>query len=357
MELLEVDTIDVINSNDPAGIATINSGLSPDSEGEEHSFKFRDLNDQIKTVTLQATTITSNPVPITSTISTGTGNVGYLLFNTHNAISEKYLKEAVDQLALSNITDLVLDLRYNGGGYLAIASQLSYMIAGNVKTTGKIFDKTTFNDKHPNTNPITGDSITPHPFHKQTLGISSLPKAQNLATLNLARVFILSTSSTCSASEAIINGLRGLDDVEVILIGSTTCGKPYGFYPTDNCGTTYFSIQLKGENHKGFGDYSDGFSPMNTTGTPGTLVTGCSVADDFTQPLGNQQEGLLQAALNYRQNESCPVPSGKAISKTNFRYSAKTTVNDGLAVRLKEQPFTNQKIMTIPGSQNKGKSQ
>ena len=57
-----------------------------------------------------------------------------------------------------------------------------------------------------------------------------------------------------------MNGLRGVG-VEVIQIGSTTCGKPYGFYPTDNCGTTYFTIQFKGVNDAGFGDYSDGFSP------------------------------------------------------------------------------------------------
>ena len=58
---------------------------------------------------------------------------------------------------------------------------------------------------------------------------------------------------TCSASESIINGLRGVN-VQVIQIGSTTCGKPYGFYPEDNCGTTYFSIQFKGVNAAGFGE-------------------------------------------------------------------------------------------------------
>ena len=56
---------------------------------------------------------------------------------------------------------------------------------------------------------------------------------------------------TCSASEAIINGLRGVN-VQVIQIGSITCGKPYGFYSQDNCGTTYFSIQFKGVNAAGF---------------------------------------------------------------------------------------------------------
>ena len=67
-----------------------------------------------------------------------------------------------------------------------------------------------------------------------------------MPALDLERVFVLTTASTCSASEAIINSLRGIN-VEVIQIGSTTCGKPYGFYPQDNCGTTYFTIQFAGE--------------------------------------------------------------------------------------------------------------
>ena len=91
--------------------------------------------------------------------------------------------------------------------------------------------------------------------------------------MNLSRVYVLTGGTTCSASESIINGLRGVD-VEVIQIGSTTCGKPYGFYPEDNCGTTYFSIQFKGVNAAGFGDYADGFSPSNTSGAAARRVPG-----------------------------------------------------------------------------------
>jgi hypothetical protein len=61
--------------------------------------------------------------------------------------------------------------------------------------------------------------------------------------------------------------LRGID-VEVVQIGSPTCGKPYGFYPTDNCGTTYFTIQFQGVNNKGFGDFADGFIPTSTPTLP-----------------------------------------------------------------------------------------
>jgi carboxyl-terminal processing protease len=105
---------------------------------------------------------------------------------------------------------------------------------------------------------------------------------------------VLSTAGTCSASESVINGLRGAD-VEVIQIGGTTCGKPYGFTPVPNCGTTYFSIEFKGVNNKGFGDFTDGFAPT------------CQVSDDLTRPVGDQNEGLLAAALTYRATQACPV--------------------------------------------------
>jgi len=184
------------------------------------------------------------------------------------------------------------------------------MIAGAGPTAGQIFENLVFNNKHPTTNPITGRALSPTPFHSTTQGFSVNP-GQALPTLNLSRVFVLAGPNTCSASESIMNSLEGVD-VEVIQIGSTTCGKPYGFFATDNCGTTYFTIQFKGENNKGFGDYTDGFSPTNSTGIVGTLVPGCSVADDFTHALGDPAESRLAAALAYRENPTCPLPSGTA---------------------------------------------
>jgi len=122
-------------------------------------------------------------------------------------------------------------------------------------------------------------------------------------------VYVLTGASTCSASEAIINGLRGVN-VDVIQIGSTTCGKPYGFYPADHCGTTYFTVEFKGVNALGFGDYTDGFSPNNTPVVGGTRGSGCSVADDFAYALGDPNEGRFAAALQHRNTAQCPVASG-----------------------------------------------
>ena len=103
---------------------------------------------------------------------------------------------------------------------------------------------------------------------------------------------MLTSANTCSASEAVVNGLRGAG-VTVDLIGATTCGKPYGFFPQDNCGTTYFSIQFQGVNNQNFGDYPDGFQPT------------CSAGDDFSHALGDPLETQLNLALGYRSTGSC----------------------------------------------------
>ena len=306
--VLTVDGVDVVNAADSASIATLNEGLFPSKAGASHTFSILDAGASApRTFTMVSANVTSTPVQSVGTISTAAGKVGYMLFNDHLATSEQALVNAFRQLAATNVADLVLDVRYNGGGYLDIASEVAYMVAGSGPTAGRTFEKTTFNDKHPTRNPVTGQLLVPVPFHTASQGFS-VPSGQALPTLNLPRVMVLTGSNTCSASESIINGLIGVG-VRVVQVGSTTCGKPYGFYPQDNCGTTYFSIQLKGVNDQGFGDYADGFSPANTTGTAGVQTPGCAVADDLDHALGDPSEARLAAALGYLATGSCPAAS------------------------------------------------
>lgn len=311
-EILTIDGVDLVNADDQASVNTLNAGLAPQTVGESHVFSILDPGASTpRTVTLAAINVTSTPVQDVHTIITADGGlVGYMLFNDHIATAEEELVTAFSQLKSAGVTDLVLDIRYNGGGYLDIASEVAYMIAGAAPTTGQTFDLQQFNSKYPTADPVTGQTITPVGFHSTTQGYSTTAGLA-LPTLNLPRVFVLTTASTCSASEAIINSLQGVN-VQIIQIGSTTCGKPYGFYPQDNCGTTYFSIEFQGVNAKGFGDYPDGFTPQNTVGTQGIPVPGCSVADDFTHALGDSSEGLLSSALGYRLTSACPAPTGIA---------------------------------------------
>ena len=297
--IVTVDGVDLINGSDAD---TLNAGLWPNQVNEDHSFEVLDPGaTERRAITMTSAQIDTDAVPQTRIIDTDSGKVGYLLFTDHILTAEQQLVDAVTQMRDANITDLVLDLRYNRGGYLYLANQVSYMIAG-AGVSGKTFNSLQFNEKNPGVNPVTGGAVSADAFLTTTTE-NAAPAGAALPTLALPqpRVFVLTTSSTCSASEAIINGLRGVG-VEVIQFGSTTCGKPYGFYPQDNCGTTYFTTQFRSVNAAGFGDYPDGFSPVNSTeSTVGVTLPGCQAVDDYT-PLGETTEPMLAAALAYRQN-------------------------------------------------------
>ena len=297
--LKTVDGVDFANSSDST---TLNAGIHPVND-TAHKFVFKRSNSPDVTATLTGTSITIDPVPLATVVTDPTGRkVGYLHFTDHIATSEVKLIDAINTLKAHNISDLVLDLRYNGGGYLYIASELAYMIAGPNRVAGKYFEKLQYNTKR------SGDNAAaPTPFYDE----SCLPGTnenctppQALPTLDLARVFVIATGDTCSASESVINGLLGID-VDVQLIGTTTCGKPYGFVARDNCGVSYFPIEFKGVNFKGFDDYADGFTPATGT-TTGTRLAGCTSTDDLDTALGQSSERMLSVALHRAAYGTCP---------------------------------------------------
>jgi hypothetical protein len=288
--LTRVDGVDFVNASDAASVNRINAGLFPEVPGVAHSFTLRRGGASFD-VSMTALEVSVDPVKHVKVIDTPSGKVGYLSFETHNGVSEKELLDAFTTFQQAAVSDLVLDMRYNGGGLLYIASQLSYMIAGPDATNGKIFERPLYNDKIPLEPAI--------PFRSTAYGFPSpnpVRAGTPLPYLGLKRVTVLTTPGTCSASEAVINGLRGAD-IQVDIIGSQTCGKPYGFTPVPNCGTTYFAVEFQGVNDKGFGDYADG------------MAATCQVADDLSRDIGDPAEGLLAAALSYRQTGACPPAS------------------------------------------------
>jgi C-terminal processing protease CtpA/Prc len=321
--VLRVNGVDLVNANTQAEIDQLNAGLFPANAGTTTTLVVRDPGATTdRTVTITSVNLSPSPVNRTRVIDTPTGKVGYILFNTFSPFeSERAIITAITELRINSVTDLVLDLRYNGGGLLAVSSQLAFMIAGQSRTENRAFSRLRFNAAAGAVNPVTGQANNPTPFYSQTIGFGNiLSPNQALPTLNLNRVFILTTGDTCSASEAVVNGLRGVD-FQVNLIGSTTCGKPFGFYPQDNCGDTYYTIQFQTTNDKSFGDYADGFIPNNSTAAFGVRVPGCQVADDLTRELGDPAERLLAAALQFRGNGTCPTPSSGAAPADQERAS------------------------------------
>jgi hypothetical protein len=307
--VLQIDGVDLVNGNTQADVDRLNAALSPTRSGEAHSFTVLDPSGATRTVSMSAAAVTSQPVRNVQVLPIANGQVGYLQFNDHIQSAEAQLMSAITFLGTSQVTDLVLDMRYNGGGYLDIASETAFMVAGTARTANRTFELLAFNDKYPTTNPITGAALRPTPFYGTTRFAAS---STALPSLNLGRVFIIAGGDTCSASESVINSLNGIG-VTVVLIGEQTCGKPYGFYADDNCGTTYFSIQFKGVNDVGFGDYADGFVPANAFAYNGAVpLPGCAVADDFAHALGDPAEARLAAALQYAATGTCPTPTAVA---------------------------------------------
>jgi carboxyl-terminal processing protease len=308
-----VTSIDGVDINDAttAGIATLNAGISPAVASKTTVFGLQAPGAAApRNVSITSSqNVTVTPVPLTKVITDGNNKIGYLVLNSFNVVTaEKQLLDAVNQLKTAGVNELVLDLRYNGGGFLDISNQLGWMIGG-ASLAGKTFEKTSCNDKNPFSICNVADS-----FQQTTQGFSTgLAAGTPLPQLGLSRVFVLTSSNTCSASESIINGLAPF--LQVVRIGSTTCGKPYGFFITDNCGSSYAAIQFKGVNAVGFGDYADGFAPT------------CQVADDLSKQRGDPSELMLSGALTYLNTGVCPPASSgikeakgsKAISEGDFK--------------------------------------
>ena len=241
----------------------------------------------------------TNTVPVVKVVTSPAGRrAGYIQFNDHDFGAQDDLIAAFRQIRAGAVQDLVLDLRFNSGGFLYIAQTAASMVTGP-SAEGKVFERLQYNDKRAQE---TADSALLFSSRLQTAETQN-PVGTPLPQLNLPRVFVLTSSRTCSASESIINSLRGID-VQVVRVGSTTCGKPYGFRQKNNCGLAYFPIEFKGTNAKGFGDYTAGIDPT------------CEVLDDATVPADSPADPLLNGALKYMDTGTCPAGTATGVQSS-----------------------------------------
>lgn len=323
MELISAEGIALDSERTQLQTDRLNEAAFNPELDNEYSFVFKDTNGELVDITMTAQNVPISAVNTLQIIETSTGSVGYIAFTTFNTFTaENQLKDAFERFEAENINDLVLDIRYNGGGFLYISSQLSYLIAGQSSTDNEEYATLLYNDKR------IADNV-PLPFVDETVSGEGAP--QPLTSVDLNRVYILTTASTCSASEAVMNGLRGIG-VEVIQIGGTTCGKAHGFNGVTNCGTRYFSIDFEVVNGQGFGEYTDGFEPVASGDAMTNKVTGCKVKDDLSYALGDISEPMLNTALFYRDNGMCP-PVATARSKAGQSKTSNAIISSGEMIR------------------------
>ncbi|WP_305422972.1 S41 family peptidase [Photobacterium leiognathi] len=300
-KLLSINNVDVVNTNNYFDLTFINQVLS-DPISSTYSFSFSSLDGSVKDVLLTPEDNTITPAMYINTFSSDHGQVGYFMLNEFHRQAQDRLIEYFTYFAAHDVKELIIDLRYNQGGLLYLSAQLGYMIAYQ-QSINRIFESLTYNDKQSQKNTDLLFINRYIDWTNQVITNTLLP------TLNLNRVFILTTNNTASASESLINALRGID-VEVILIGDNTYGKPYGFIPEPNCDMVYYIVQFVGQNEKGFGDYPYGFEPVDTEVTEIGLnqyVRGCRINDDIEKPLGSIADPMITHAMNIIAHGKCLV--------------------------------------------------
>lgn len=214
-------------------------------------------SENLETVELTSRTMYCNPVILNKVEEINGHRIGYLVYSAFEAGFDQELFEAFKEFK-GKIDDLILDLRYNGGGYTLSANLIATCIAGKA-SQGKVFTAYRYNAERMKKQ---NDKMSEEPFAYSNY--SNLETSLSAGSLDLPRVYCLVGNNTASASELVINALKGID-VEVILIGEQTTGKNVGMEFTDLTAkeNTYrlAPITFQTYNAKGFGDYEKGFTP------------------------------------------------------------------------------------------------
>lgn len=179
------------------------------------------------TISLTKSQLVENPVAIVKTITEGTNKIGYLFYNQFSSTFDAELNAAFAQLQSENITDLIIDLRYNGGGSVRTATYMGAMVTGQFD--GQLFSKQVWNTKvQANVNPSNFENNFTNQLNNGVLN-------EAINNLNLSRVYFITTGSTASASELVMNSLDPY--IGVFSVGTTTIGKVHGsvtIYDSDN---------------------------------------------------------------------------------------------------------------------------
>jgi len=263
-----------VNGYDIAGIifrgdaAAYNNAMGASTVGVTNKFIFTKPDGTDVEITSAKSSFDVNSVLFYDTLHLSSGITGQMVFESFILPSPAELDTAFSFFDKCGIKDLILDLRYNSGGYLHVAQGLASEIAGqSVFGSGSAFATLQFNNKNL-------DENYTYKFSDPDYGLS------------FSRLVVISTRMTASASEAVMNGLKPFMDV--ISIGDTTNGKPVGMNGW-SVGDKYWywPITFKIINKDNEGDYFDGFAPDK------------SVPDDITHDFDDRNELCLKEAIRY----------------------------------------------------------
>lgn len=278
------------------------------------------------TISIVKTEVTENPVKIASIINEGANRIGYLMYNQFASDFDAQLNQAFADFRIGGVTDLVLDLRYNGGGSVTSAIYLSSMMTGQF--TGEVFANKIWNEKVMASFSSESfiDRFTDRLVKRDTSGNIILDEAIN--SLNLTTLYVIVSDQTASASELIINSLRPY--INVRLIGTETVGKQVASI------TLYDSDDYTRNGPNFNGSHTWAMQPIvleirNRDGQnePNGFTAEVQIAEDNSNlgVLGDPNEPLLARAIQY-------ITTGA--KGANFAYQKES-----------EKPFWNSQMRNI----------
>ncbi|HLA76749.1 MAG TPA: S41 family peptidase [Vicinamibacteria bacterium] len=265
----------------------IGNAFGPSEVGVAVDLVWRDMDGRQKSATLKKRLVTIPTVSMTKVYDLGNRRVGYIFFRNFVKPSVDALDRAFGELGDQGVSELVLDLRYNGGGMTSVALHLGGLIGG-VRTKGEVFTKFSHNDKNKS---------------KDTTDRFEDPAK----ALDLSRLTVITTDGSASASEAVINGLEPF--IPVTVVGDTTYGKPVGQYGYNFCDKVLYPVSFKVVNARDQGDYFDG------------IPVDCPAVDDLDHQLGDPAEASLAEALSFVGSGSCSGRRAAAASALSRRHA------------------------------------
>jgi C-terminal processing protease CtpA/Prc len=266
------------------------AALGPDEPGVGRTFRIRDRSSVERQVRLVKTVVNLDPVPADriAVFEVAGRRVGYLFFRTFIESANARLRSAMAELGAQGIDDLIIDLRYNGGGRVATAEILGSLMAGNARV-GQTFFSYEYNDQ------VTAqygsvDDVRSFRFEADALN-------------GLENVYYLTGGGSASASELLISGLAPYMPRSVT-VGARTFGKPVGQWGIDYCNDSMvlLVVTFRTVNVLREADYYGG------------IPADCAAVDDWDRDLGDPQEARLRAALTHVETNGsiCEAPLSAA---------------------------------------------